>query len=225
MDISEKREAIAACIVNLKKGLKRIKRGDIDASIKLLLLYDQDIKRYQDIKSSKTPARPVEKQVNVRYETDYMAVNTDRSVEVGTLINKPITVLVINGDNGSWAYPINGTVEETVGAITGGHIEPLAKVQIDKWMKEHRSDEISFMSIYAAVCSGSIVIRHENILGVGQMAYIKGHGDAYPVKRISTNKVWLDNGFFRSLIPHKKDDVLPIKQTEVKYFVIDKWEQ
>lgn len=216
MDIAEKREEIAGCIVNLKKGLKKIRREDIDAAIVLLVKYDQDLKRL-----AKLPIAPIEKATKIKYETDHTLVNTDRSVEVETL---PITVMVINGDNGSWAYPINGTVEETVADVNEGIIKPLAKVQVDKWMKEHRSDEIPFMSIYATVVSGRIITKQEEILAVGQEACIgDDRAKVFKIIELNENTARLERGW-RSILPIKKSKLVPIHKTEVKYFIIDKWE-
>lgn len=209
MEISQKREEIAACIVNLKKGLKRIRRDDIDAAIQLLLMYDQDLK-----KIAKIPARPIEQQTKITHDVDYSASPA-----------KSIKVIAVNDENGSWAYPLLGTMENTILNITKGEVKPLAKVQIDPWMKEHRHNEIAFTSFYAAVVSGKLITKHEDILTVGCLAHLKGQTEAYPVRKVSEDKVWLDNGWLKSLIPHKIGNVVPIKQTEVKYFIIEKWEQ
>lgn len=218
MEITEKREEIATCIVNLKKGLKKIRREDIDGAITLLLKYDQDLKRL-----AKLPVKPIESRI--KYETDYTAVRTGRSIEPDALIEKPITVMVINGDNGSWAYPIDGTVEETVAAVNAGDIRPLAKVQVDKWMKEHRSDEIAFISVYATVVSGKIIVKQEEILTVGQEAHI---GDdktkSFKITELDDTSAKLDRGWL-SIFPIKRSKLTPVHKTEVKYFIIDKWEQ
>jgi len=229
MEIAEKREQIASCIVDLKKGLKKIRREDIDGAIKLLLLYDQDLKRI-----AKLPAKPIERQSEIKYDIDYTKVTSDRSVEA--LIDKPITVAIINGDNGSWAYPLHGTLENTVAGITGGHIQPLARVQVDPWMKEHKHQEIAFISVYATVVSGKIVVKNEDILTVGTGVCLRTKSDEtllvmdgdkgkiFTLTKLDDSSGWLDRGWL-SIFPVKRSRLVPVKKTEVKYFIIEKWEQ
>lgn len=228
MEISEKRNEIAETVIDLKKGLKKMRRQDIDRAISLLMLYDQDLK-----KLSKIPPKPIQKQGSegLVYAEDYVGTIAAKSVNATT------KAVIINDDGVTTAYPFVDSTEATVAKVNNGQLEPIAPVIIEKWMKEHFIGEIPFSKIYATVVSGVIESKMEEIIKVGEPVALRiKKGDEvqldgtgvmakeFMVTKISNHNVWLDRGFF-SFLPVNVNKVVVIHKTKVDYFKVLTWEQ
>jgi len=216
LDISEKREKIANCIINLKKGLKKMRRQDVDEAIAILLMYDGDLK--------KKKAKPVEKH-GIEYASEHHMVQTDKSFFNIDTVKENINVVIINENRKPVAYAIQRNIETTVNLVQAGKLLPLGDVIIEKWMKEHYPNEVSFMSLYATAANGHIEIIEEDIVVVNGEVTINGKESKgkFKVTKISNDKVWLNRGNLFSWIPLEIKNVKPTEKTKVTYFKIDSW--
>lgn len=207
--VSEKRERIANCIVNLKgKSLKNMRRQDIDEAVQVLLMYDSDLKTSKPLQP-----QPIQKQGQNTV--------TEQSQEEPHNVLKAV---IINNDDGtSIAYPLVDNTEKTVLMVESKKLQPIAPVIIEKWMREHYQHEVSFSSLYATIVTGYVVTTEKDIITVGCDVKIKDN--IYKVTSVTKDSIKVERGFFKSFFSINIKEATPVLKTKVSNFKVLEWVQ
>lgn len=220
LSTEEKRLKIAACVVNLKKGLKRLRRDDIDEAIALLLQYDLDLKFAGKRAIESLSVVEVNKG---KKPTPSMNVAT---IDLKQQTNVPqIKAFIINDSDSrkSTAYPFNEEeMHLYLPAIEHGKIKPIGNVIIEDWMKNKHSNEMNFTSIYATVALGHIEKVLEPVINIGENVKYKNKN--LKVTRIIDNEIYLERGWFWSRFSVSAKDVQVLEPTQVDHFRVDSWD-